>query len=468
MRGKETGQALLLVLVLLAIAPIMVVQLLGITGTTLKGTDTATTQTTQIYAVDGATEYVIWQLLHKDWTSSFTEDGQTGYLSIENCGTTVNITVVMRAVPGQGGITLASDDVILPTKTVEPSSRPNKAIYQYTYTINLEQLSSNTTQGLDAICDVPPGGMIGYIPGTSEVSIDGGTTWQSVPDPFEDWAKGYLQWPADYDKDTSTGAFSSDPLDTDHYFNGMRDFEAREVKKLRFMLEGRLDNNTVHCNWVVLKPWNSVSGPQAPIDVGIPDEPGICSSDDVVNIVKSSYPEIIPAGVETAIRYDIDLTNNYTQTRFIEKIVDYLPPEFEYIGPTENLTSADPQGANTTVTINGIDRYKLEWGTAEFGGGDLSIASGQTYRLTFYAMATKDVSGSYYNEVFVILRNTGIAAAFEEIGLTPSEYAQNYSWNQGAVTVPTYDVQSDSGDVVLDANLSAILGGMSINSYLFR
>ena len=64
MKGKETGQALLLILVLLAIAPIMVVQLLGITQTTLKNTDTVGRQTTQIYAVDGATEYVIWQLLH--------------------------------------------------------------------------------------------------------------------------------------------------------------------------------------------------------------------------------------------------------------------------------------------------------------------------------------------------------------------------------------------------------------------
>ncbi len=468
MRGKETGQALLLILVLLAIAPIMVVQLLGLTGTTLKSTDTVSRQTTQIYAVDGATEYVIWQLLHKDWTSSFTEDGQTGYLSIENCGTTVNITVVMRAVPGAGGITLASDDVIQPTKTVEPSSRPDKSLYQYTYTIDLEQLSSNTTQGLDAIYDVPPGDMNDYIAGTSEVSMDGGTTWQSVPDPFEDWAKGYLQWPADYDKDTGTGAFSLDPLDTDHYFHGMRDFESREVKKLRFTLEGNLDNNTVHCNWVVLKPWNTVSGPQAPIDVGSPADPGVCASDDVINIVKSSDPEIIPVGVETQIRYDIDLANNYTQTRFIEKIIDYLPPEFEYVGPTENLTSFDPQGANSTVTINGIDRVRLEWGTAEFGGGDVSIASGETVRLTFYAMATKDVSGSYYNEVFVILKTSGISAAFEEIGVTPEEYGQNYSWNQGGVTVPTYDARSDSGDVMLDANLSAVLGGMSINSYQFR
>ena len=465
---KESGQALLLILVILAIAPLMVVNLLGITGTTLKATDTIGTQTTQLYAADGATEYVIWQLLHKGWASSFTEDGQIGYLYIENCGVTVNVTVVMRAVPGQGGITLATDDVIKPTKTVEPNSRPNKDLYQYTYTINLEQLSGNTSQGLDAIYDVPPLGMLDYIAGTSEISIDGGISWHSVPDPFEDWAKGYLQWPADYDKDTGSGAFSLDPLDTDHYFQGMRDFEVREVKKLRFTLEGRLDNHEVHCNWVVLKPWNTVSGPQAPIDVGNPDEPGVCISDDVIEIIKYSDPEVIMPGVETQIRYDIDLTNHYTQTRFIEKIIDYLPPEFEYVGPSENLTTYDPQGANSTVNINGVDRVKLEWGTEEFGGGDINIASGETLRLTFYAKATKDVSGSYYNEITVLLRETGIAAAFEEIGLTPAEYAQNYSWMQGTVTVPTYDSSSDAGDVVLDTNLSAILGGMSINSYQFR
>ena len=54
------------------------------------------------------------------------------------------------------------------------------------------------------------------------------------------------------------------------------------------------------------------------------------------------------------------------------------------------------------------------------------------------------------------------AAAFEEIGVTPGEYAENYSWNQGAVTVPTYDARTETGQVVINSNLSTVLGGISI------
>jgi len=346
-------------------------------------------------------------------------------------------------------------------------------LQNYEYTITLDHLSSNTTQGLDAIYDVLPGGIIDYI-GPSKLSLDGGETWQIVPDPFWDSAKGYLKWPADYEWDpVVTGAFSSDPLDVDHYFYGIRDFGVREVKKLRFTVQGRLDNDKVHCNWVVLKPWNTLSGPQAPITVGNPDEPGVCVDDDFIEIVKTATPDFIPPGVPTEIRYDIDIINNYTQTRNIEGIIDYLPPEFYYTGPTANLTDQPPQGTEHTININGIDRYRLEWTQVEFGypgpPQDISIASGQTLRLTFYAQATKNVSGSYYNEVAVILRETSPGdVAFVAAGVTPGEYANNYSWNQGSVTVPTYDSRTEGEGVVLDSNLSMVLGGISITSFHLR
>ena len=467
MKNKELGQAFIYVLITLAIGAMLVVPLLRLSSTVVRGSRTLTNQTRALYAAEGAQEYVMWKLLHKNWAQSFTNPGEEGYLSIENCGITMEATIIMRAIPGEGGMTLATDDVIQPTKTVEPSSVPLKSLYDYTYTLNLEQISSDNSEGLDAIYDILPGGMTDYI-GPTEISLDDGETWQVVPDPEWISSNNVLKWPSDYNKDTGTGAFSSDPGDSDHYFYGIRDFDVREEKKLRFTVRGRLDNHQVHCNWVVLKPWNTVSGPQAPINVGNPPNPGVCENDQFIGITKTATPDFIIPGVTTDIRYDIDITNNYTQTRFIETIIDYLPPDFVYIGPTEDLTDQDPQGTESTVNINGLDRYKLEWGQAEFGGGDQSIPSGVTLRLTFYATATKDVSGSYYNEVSVILRDTGISAGFEEAGVTPSEYSDNYSWNQGSVTVPTYDSEVEGEGVIIDENLSLVVDGISITSFHIR
>ena len=469
MMKKQAGQALILVLILLAIGTLMVVPALRLTGTSLKSSQIATRQTRALYAADAAQEYVMWKLLHQDWTDDFQSDGDVGYASIDVCGVSVNITVVMRAVEGEGGVTLATDDVIQPTKTVEheylPDPVPDKRWAYYTYTIKLEQLSSNTSQGLDAIYDIPPGGMTDYI-GPTQLRVDGGP-WLDVPDPLWDAAKGVLKWPLDYDKDTSEGAFSADPGDTDHYFAGIRDFDVRQVKELRFQMYGRLENNDTHCNWVVLKPWNTLSGPQAPIDVGNPDNPGECVNDQVLEVSKVSDPEVIMPGEATDIFYTISITNMYTQTRSIEQITDYLPPGFDYIGPTSNITDVDP--VVSLETINGIGRNQLQWTNEQFpGGNDISIASGETLTLTFWAYATKDVSGSYYNEVIVMLKETGITQAFQEAGVLPGEYGSNYSWNTGTVIVPAYDSETEAEGVIIDANLAMTIGGITITSYQVR
>lgn len=101
--------------------------------------------------------------------------------------------------------------------------------------------------------------------------MDGGP-WESIPDPevVYDEAHIRLKWPADYDWETGTGAFSSDPGDTAHYFNGIRDFTPTQVKELKFEVADTLKTEGVYSNWVVLKPWNTLSGATAPITVGSP------------------------------------------------------------------------------------------------------------------------------------------------------------------------------------------------------
>jgi hypothetical protein len=188
----------------------------------------------------------------------------------------------------------------------------------------------------------------------------------------------------------------------------------------------------------------------------------------VLSVTKASEPAIIQPGIETDIMYTISLTNMYTQARHIQEITDYLPPEFEFLGPVSGLTTENP---NVTLEmLNGIERYQLTWTKDKFPGDNaISIASGQTLTLTFWAKATKDVSGTYYDEVIALLAETGLPSqGFSAAGVLPGEYASNYSWNTGAVIVPAYDSQSEAEGVVINANMALILGGVTITSWQIR
>lgn len=452
MRNKEGGQAFILILLILAIGPILVVPLLRLSYTGLKSSETITSRTRALYAVDGAQEYIMWKLLHKNWAQDFTAENPEGILTIENCGTTVTATIVMRAIPGAGGMTLATDDVMRPTKTVSPSVSDGS--YQpYTYIIRLEQLSGNTTQGLDAVYDILPRefGTGSYVPGSSEIRVDGGP-WEPLGDPLAEssGSSSYggqerLRWPA-------SGNFAS-PI---------RDFEVRQVKELKFQVAESLKNDTIYYNWVVLKPWNTISGATANITVGDGSNP----EGGLLAVNKVADPEIVQPGVETDIEYTIRITNLDGSTHQIQSVTDYLPPGFIYIGPTSGITTFDPQ--LSLENINGVDRWQLLWTVDEFPNGNaVSIASGETAYLTFWAQTTKDVSGSYYNEVTAV-PNTPLPTIFEDLGITYEDFNTSYSWNTGAVLVPSFDSRTEGDGIVLDSNLSMIVGGISINSFTFR
>ncbi len=466
MKKKEVGQVFLLVLILLAIGSTLAIQALRLTDTSLKSSQIATRQTQLIYAADTAQEYILWKLLYDEFGNEFTTENPVGYLTCDTCPISVNLTIIMRAVPGKGGIILATDDVIQPTKTVTPDTIPNNTLQTVTYTIKLEQLSANTTQGLDAVYEILPDVYddTEFVEGSCYMRTDGGP-WLSIPDPaFENPPTRWrLKWPANYNPDTEANPFSSDNT-SPNYFHGMRNFTARQVKEIKFKLTHQFkaaDNDRVHCNWIVLKPWDTLSGPQAPLTVGNPANPGVCDDDGLIQIVKTSDPEIIPPGVLTDIDYTIQITNQDGFTNHIEEIYDYLPPGFTYTGPTSNMTTNDP--VETEREINGVDRLELYW----LFSPAISIAAGETLHLDFVATTTKDVSGSYYNEVQVI-SDVSIPQVFLDIGITGDEYYTCYSWNSGAVTVPTYDSRADAEGIILDSNLALVVGGVSITSYQMR
>jgi len=478
MRIKEAGQAFILVLILLAIGALLAVPALRLSDTHLKSSQIVVQKTRSLYAASAAQEWVLWNLTDPTFASSFDEGIPKEY-PIDVCGTPVNITIVMRAVAGTGGVTLATEHKIKPTKTVDtgfvPNNWvPNKDLYNYTYTIKLEYISDisedNPKVDLDAIYDFLPGEINQYI-GPTELLVGG--DWMTVPDPDDDElvSNGYLKWPAEYDSGTGIGAFSSNPA-----FYGMEDFEVSEVKELRFTVRGRLSDQQVHANWVVLKMedgTNTLSGPQAPITVGL-DEPEECLDFQVMEVTKESSPKVILPGVIQEVTYVLYITNMYTQTRNIETIVDYLPPGFQYVElldsklDGEPIEILEPDVPTEPEDINGVLRYPVQWSTTQFGGSDLSMGSQKTLELTFKAETTQNVSGSYYNEVIVLLRETGLPPGFASIDITLSDFAANYSWNTGEVMVPAYDSEAEADGTIIDANLSLVEWGVIFSSWQIR
>ena len=122
MRKREGGQAFIMVLILLAIGALLIVPSLRLSITSFKNSGINTRQVTAMYAADGAIEYVLWKLSYDTgYAASFTVDGQSDNFTVDICGKPVDVMIVMRATEGQGGITLATEEVIRPTKTVDPS-----------------------------------------------------------------------------------------------------------------------------------------------------------------------------------------------------------------------------------------------------------------------------------------------------------------------------------------------------------
>lgn len=452
MRKGGAGQALILVLIILAIAAMVATPALGLTSTALKSSQIATQKVKELYAAQAAQEYVMWKLLYDGLGANFTQSGDNVTLQLNLCDMPVDISIIMRAVAGTEEIILATEHVIRPTKTVVPDAH-SYGYETYTYTINLEQVSSDTSQGLDAIYDILPSGFdsTAYQQGSSYLRVDGGP-WELIPNPevVYDYGLLRLRWPA-------SGSFTS-PI---------RDFMPGQVKELKFQVYGRLANDQVHYNWVILKPWNTLSGAQAPITVGNPST--ISSSNGVLVVGKTSEPEIIPVGVETTVTYTVSMTNLDATTYDIERITDFLPPGFIYCSvdegcdPPSGITDTEP--SLHFENVNDVYRWRLRW---TFEEKEREIQPGETVTLTFHATTAGEVSGSHYNEVVIWTRARppdAFADVLKDIDVFPAEYSTAYSWNTGDVIVPHYDSQGQVGSTTINANLSLTLDGIVFRSW---
>ena len=471
-RVKEAGQAFILVLILLGIGAVLVVPSLRLTDTILGSTKTITGHNRGLYACEAAQEQVMWMLYHGNLVTDLPSDGDSIDFTVDVCGTSVDVCVVMRAVELEGGVSLATEHTIMPTKTVDIQNvdDPGQPGRIFTYTITLDQVSIDNTNLLLAVYDILPvdfGKNFGqvYRPDSSKISDDG-EDWDTIPDPSYGTAgqQMRLRWPA-------TGNFPSD----------FGQFQPAEVKYLRFSVNDTLavDDN-VNCNWVVLRvgdgidPENdvfTVSGPQASITVGEPDPSEGCSTVGVFEVYKCTNdecePEIIPPLQPTDLTYTIHITNMDGFTRHIERIIDYLPGGFEYTGPTTGITDQVPTEEWIPPKDEySVGRWRLTWENTQISND--SIGASEHVTLNFGATATQGISGTYYNEVLVQPQSLSDIKIFTDIddSLDIWDLLGNiYSWNSGTVIVPAYDSEADAEGVTIDANLALEMDGVKIISW---
>ncbi|GAI29545.1 unnamed protein product, partial [marine sediment metagenome] len=115
MMRKQAGQAFILVLILLGIGALLVVPALRLTGTSLTSSQIVERQVKGLYAADAAQEYILWKLMWDDlagelmdsYNPETPDEPPSAHYDLDVCGVSAGVTVVMRAVEGQGGTTLA-------------------------------------------------------------------------------------------------------------------------------------------------------------------------------------------------------------------------------------------------------------------------------------------------------------------------------------------------------------------------
>lgn len=247
-KKKEFGQMFILVLILLAVGALLVIPTLRLTGTVLKSSQGITQRNKGLYACEAAQAKVMWMLYRGDLVDSLPDNGDSIAFTVDVCGTIVNVGVVMRAVELGGGAILATDHTIMPTKTVTPTTATKGVDDTFTYTIRLEQVSSNSTSGLDAIWDILPADFksatMDYVLGSTRFRVEDGEWEDIIGDPEIKISGGQyrFRWP----NPTTYGSES--------FTLPIRDFAVSEVKELKFQIRGKvLSDDTVQCNWVVIK-----------------------------------------------------------------------------------------------------------------------------------------------------------------------------------------------------------------------
>lgn len=471
-RRRQSGQALIMALILLAIGTVIMVPSLALTQNAVKNSKIITQRAHDFYAADAAQEFTMWKLLYTSYISQFTYDGQSDNFSVNVCGTPVNVSVIMRALASFQGVTLIGDTPIRPTKEVSPISINSGTSQTYNFTITMEQLGSNTSQGLDAVYDILPDGFTdtNYVANSTQLSEDGGITWQNIGDPLiensQTWPSGgpafggrvRLRWP------------NPNTYGQSNFASPTRDFIGGQIKKIRYKMTSTLTNNNKYHNyfysWVVLKPWNTLSGPTGIIDVVNTSKSGTAYTGGLIDVSTTANVSFVPPGQTTDIKYVITVKDQTgAANNKISNLVDYLPPGFSFVGMTSPYDLIPTSNTTNFGYVNGVYRQTCNFTFSPSASFDVN----NQRQFAFIARTSENVSGSYYNEVIAVT-TVGIPQIFSTPGvsLTATNFNTGYTWNSAAVVIPAYDTSAQAGNVTTNANLAVTSRGVAISSYQIR
>ncbi|HEY82272.1 MAG TPA: DNRLRE domain-containing protein [Dehalococcoidia bacterium] len=166
---RESGQALILVLILLAVGALLLVPTLELTTTVLKSRQMYGQFIKEDYAMDAANEYGLWRVLWEPGYAASLPIGQeSDPFTVTINGITVNTTITAQATEALSGVSLVKDHQIKPTKTVTPNTASPGVPTTFTYTITMQRLEPDDAvfDPLEEVIDALPAGFV-YVPDSS-------------------------------------------------------------------------------------------------------------------------------------------------------------------------------------------------------------------------------------------------------------------------------------------------------------
>ena len=485
-RQNEEGLITLLILMLLTMGTFFLVPGIGMANTALTSKGIQSGLLAEQYARDAGTEFAVWNLIYG--TASTTLSGQNPEVeyTVNLNGETATVTLAWHAEQGSLLVPAAEDDKIRPSSTVvcdidhdgfddDCLALPKNFIGMVArYTIFLEQISPETSQGLTVAYDELPAGF-SYIPGSTFSADSSMITME--PTNVGNGQHPILMW------DFQTGLGS--PVTFNH----------GQVKQFSFDVDISKNENR-YCNAVYLKPNRENTGKVAVIHVGNPSETDGCQGGGVLTSKYVDTPVIIGNQL-TTLTYVANIENFDTSTLHLDSIRDILPQGgFNYVADSTSYFIADApfdplvddfaSTAGHTLLPDtelgwstlGSGRVQLVW-TEPNGGGfpQWSLAqagqAGDTLVIRFQAQVILTGSGTYFNEIFADV-GAGCSAPQRLVsagvltqGSEDHEYCSRYSWPTAGVTVPSFDVRSTSGGLAVQANISMSTGNGSalLNSW---
>jgi len=170
---RELGQALILVLILLAVGGLLIVPTLQLSHTSLKSRTMYGQSIKEDYTLDAINEYSLWKLRWEpDFASSIGIGNSSDTIEITLNGITANSTIYVYATTGLSGVPLANNHQIKPWKEVTPNTAVPGVPTTFTYTIYLQRLEPDDAvfDPLEIVKDAMDEGFV-YVPHSS--ALDG-------------------------------------------------------------------------------------------------------------------------------------------------------------------------------------------------------------------------------------------------------------------------------------------------------